>query len=120
MAMACVSTVRHVLRATFFRPKIINRCGLNVSNNRLNVSNNRLNVFNHRAFSTATNTADVIIIGAGVIGNSIATELSRKGMRTLSVEKQVDICHAMHFASQNTIKFPCALIPMCTPTRTVC
>jgi len=30
---------------------------------------------------------DAIIIGAGVIGNSIATELSRAGRRTLSVDK---------------------------------
>lgn len=30
---------------------------------------------------------DAVIIGAGVIGNSIATELSRNGWRTLNVEK---------------------------------
>ncbi len=32
-------------------------------------------------------TYDAIIVGAGVIGSSVALELSRKGMRTLSVDK---------------------------------
>ncbi|CAJ1435849.1 unnamed protein product [Effrenium voratum] len=31
--------------------------------------------------------SDAIIIGAGVIGNAVATELSRSGMRTLNVDK---------------------------------
>jgi len=30
---------------------------------------------------------DAIIIGSGVIGNSVATELSRAGFRTLNIEK---------------------------------
>jgi len=41
-----------------------------------------------RHASTATRQSyDAIIIGAGVIGNSIATELSRSGWRTLNVDK---------------------------------
>ena len=34
-----------------------------------------------------SNTYDAIIIGSGIIGNSIAYELSRKGMKTLSIDK---------------------------------
>ena len=30
---------------------------------------------------------DAVIIGSGVIGNSVATELSRAGFRTLNIEK---------------------------------
>jgi heterodisulfide reductase subunit A-like polyferredoxin len=40
--------------------------------------------------SAATATAggyDVIIIGAGVIGNSCALQLNRKGYRTLNIDK---------------------------------
>ena len=32
-------------------------------------------------------SADAIIVGAGVIGASIATELSRRGFRTINVDK---------------------------------
>jgi len=36
---------------------------------------------------------DAIIIGAGIIGNSIAFELSKKGYKTLPVDSNVDSGH---------------------------
>jgi sarcosine oxidase subunit beta len=32
-------------------------------------------------------TYDAIVIGAGIIGNGIATEMSRQGRKTLNIEK---------------------------------
>lgn len=39
------------------------------------------------ASATAADSYDVIIIGAGVIGNSCALQLNRKGYRTLNIDK---------------------------------
>lgn len=43
-----------------------------------------------RCFSTGSSaaTADAVIIGSGVIGASIAVELSRAGWKTLNIDKQ--------------------------------
>eukprot|EP00434_Breviolum_minutum_P014459 symbB.v1.2.012750.t1/scaffold886.1/size155167/6 len=41
----------------------------------------------HMTLSRRCRSYDAIIIGAGVIGNSIATELSRNGWRTLNIDK---------------------------------
>ena len=35
-----------------------------------------------------TDTYDVLIIGSGIMGTSIAFELSKKGYRTLTIDKQ--------------------------------
>ena len=102
-SMAVLSCARHALRrqtlrrcAPYLRPQIVASCIRDISE--------------QRKFSTATETADAIIIGAGVIGNSIATELSRKGMKTISVEKQVDTCHVMRSKAKYATKlFICAL-----------
>lgn len=38
--------------------------------------------------SSTSQTADCVIVGAGVIGSSIALELSRKGFKTLNIDKE--------------------------------
>ncbi len=41
-------------------------------------------------------TADVIIIGAGVIGAATAFELARRGHRTLSVDRNAEVGARQH------------------------
>jgi len=50
-------------------------------------------------------TADVIIIGTGVIGTAIALELARSGLKTLSVDRNLQIGHGSTSGS-------CAIIRM--------
>ncbi len=52
-----------------------------------------------------TDTADAIIIGAGVIGAATAFELSKKGLKTLSVDR-------MQMAGQGSTAGSCAIIRM--------
>ena len=49
------------------------------------------------------NHPDVIIIGAGIIGSSIALELSKKGFQTLSIEK-------LHTAGYGSTAGSCGVI----------
>lgn len=46
---------------------------------------------------------DVIIIGAGVIGSSIARELSRYKLETLVIEKEKDVCEVTSMANSGII-----------------
>lgn len=52
-----------------------------------------------------TETADVIVIGTGVIGTSVAYELSKKGWKTLSLDRNSQIGHGSTAGS-------CAIIRM--------
>ena len=36
-------------------------------------------------------TADVVIVGAGVIGSATAFELAKRGYKTLNIDKLVDV-----------------------------
>ena len=40
-----------------------------------------------------TDTADAIVIGAGVIGAATAFELAKLGYRTLSVDRNAEVGH---------------------------
>ena len=53
---------------------------------------------------------DVIIIGAGVVGGSIARELSRYELSVLCLEKEADVCCGISKANTGIIHSP-ALVP---------
>ena len=59
---------------------------------------------------SATDTADVIIIGTGVIGTATAFELAKQGYKTLSVDRNSQIGHGSTAGS-------CAIIRMHYSTR---
>ena len=59
---------------------------------------------------TASDTADVIIIGTGVIGTAAAFELAKQGYKTLSVDRNSQIGHGSTAGS-------CAIIRMHYSTR---
>ena len=59
---------------------------------------------------TASDTADVIIIGTGVIGTATAFELAKQGYKTLSVDRNSQIGHGSTAGS-------CAIIRMHYSTR---
>ncbi|MBI5756000.1 MAG: FAD-dependent oxidoreductase, partial [Nitrospirae bacterium] len=47
--------------------------------------------------------ADVVIVGAGVVGSSIARELSRYRLRIVLLEKEVDFCYGASGANGGVI-----------------
>ncbi|MFW2381038.1 MAG: NAD(P)/FAD-dependent oxidoreductase [Acidimicrobiales bacterium] len=52
-----------------------------------------------------TTNYDAIVIGAGVIGSSVALELSRKGLRTVSVDKLATAGSGSTSSSSSVIRF---------------
>ncbi|MBT8240522.1 MAG: FAD-binding oxidoreductase, partial [Acidimicrobiia bacterium] len=54
---------------------------------------------------TAPESFDAIIIGAGVIGSSVALELTRKGMRTMSVDKLASPGAGSTSSSSSVVRF---------------
>ena len=70
--------------------------------------------------------ADAIIIGAGVIGSSVAFELAKRGYKTLNIDKcetcffpfwpktkfqQMRIVHHPSIIQQSSIHHPCIIFP---------